>query len=154
MMRHTADKNDAKSGTFAMFVPLQHRNDAPQRLPEDPELLALVDDPELCAAMLADPELRELAELTRLADQLRASFAPRRTLLDSSEQERVQRIQSAVLKRSGVMPPETALLDEAAQDHLLARKLAEYRSACKRRLSRLLSARFRGSGMGHKCQKG
>jgi predicted house-cleaning noncanonical NTP pyrophosphatase (MazG superfamily) len=114
----------------------------------DSELRALIEDDELCALLLSDPELNELADLTRLAEHVRTTLAPARRNIELSARARVQRICSAVLIRSGALPPEAALMDEEAQDHAIERKLAEYRGANKRGLAKLFAARIRGRRAG------
>jgi len=109
----------------------------------DSELFELVEDAELCAALQADPELMELAELTQLARHVRETMAPTRRNVELSVRDRVRRICSAVLSRAGALPPEEALLDAATQHRIIARKLAEYR-ARKRGFAQLFSARVRG----------
>lgn len=136
-MWKTSDDAPGKSGTFATLASV---HSAGARL--DDELLALVEDEQLCQQIQADPELNELAELTHFAAEVRAVLAPTRRNIELSVQERVQRICSAVLRRSGALPPEAALMDETAQDKLIERKLAEYRSR-KHMFVKLFSPRIR-----------
>ena len=125
-MWKTSDDTPPKSGTYTNLTrvhPTVARHDQ-----DDQELLALVEDPLLCEQIQADPELNELAELTKFAAEVQAVLAPTRRNIELSVQERVKRICSTVLSRSGALPPEAALMDETAQDKLLERKLADYRS--------------------------
>lgn len=145
-MWQTSEESELKSGTFAT---IDRGDPAPANAPcsskSDSELLGLVEDAELCAQLQSDPELIELAELTQLAEQVRTALAPARRNIELGVRERVQRICSAVLKRSGALPPEAALMDEAAQDRLIERRLAEYRRESKRGfVKKLFSARVRG----------
>jgi hypothetical protein len=122
-MWKTSDDTPPKSGTFATLARVQ-----PASAQLDEELLELVEDPQLCEQIQADLELNELAELTQFAEEVRAVLAPTRRNIELSVQERVQRICNAVLSRAGALPPEAALMDETAQDQLIERKLADYRS--------------------------
>lgn len=137
-MWHRVDDDEGKADTLARV---------------DRELFALVEDAELCAEMQADPELHELAELTRFAGQVSATLAPARRNIEPSVSEHVRKICGAVLRRVGALPPEAALLDEAEQDLLLERRLVEYRMR-KRGVAKLLPARRWGSRDGTESEKG
>ena len=137
-MWKTSDDTPPKSGTFATLASTH-----PTSAQLDDELLELVGDAQLCEQIQADPELNELADLTQFAQEVRAVFAPTRRNIELSVQDRVERIRSAVLRRSGALPPEAALMDETAQDKLIERKLAEYRSS-KHAFVKLFSPRMRG----------
>lgn len=64
-----------------------------------------------------EDDLHELAELTRLARDVRGALGPRR--LELSERERTRRIEAAVLRRLGLPALSTALCDEAARHRAL-----------------------------------
>jgi hypothetical protein len=144
------DENEGQADTLATL----DGNDAvhPGSL-LDRELFALVEDAELCAEMQDDPELHELAEMTRFSSRVCAILAPARRNIEPSVSERVGRICGAVLRRAGALPPEAALLDDADQDRVLERKLVEYRMR-KRGLAKLLPARTWGRRDGTESEKG
>ena len=72
-MWKTSDDVPPKSGTFATLACV---HSAGAQL--DDELLALVEDPQLCEQIQSDPELNELAVLTQFAAEVRAVLAPTR----------------------------------------------------------------------------
>jgi hypothetical protein len=94
--------------------------------PEPDERIALYDD--LCLQRLieADPELRELNELTQFSEYARATLAPQRGSIPASE--RVRRIEDHVLRSIGAISIATSLLDDDAQDRLLRDKISAYRA--------------------------